>query len=235
VEKSKNAGSTGLSWDLRQKLDYDRRGEYDRAIADYSEAMRLSPTSGSAYTLNRRGYAYHAKGEYDRAIADYNEAIQTDSKYVFAYHNRGFSYFTKGQYECAIADYSEAIRLDPGYAISYRNRGIAHLYIGSHAKALADLEMAAQLMPKDAYIALWREISSRQADGTQAASGSSVPSSKFDVRFRSTLAHSLLRPHGRSQSSDFFLAKVRKQPYSPPQKIQTSKKGVSKYARLAFL
>jgi lipoprotein NlpI len=146
----------------RRGREYDGKGEYDRAIADYSEAIRLSPTPA---LLTRRGYDYHAKGEYDRAIGDYDEAIRINPNNVFAYNNRGFAQFTKGQYDGAIADYTEAIRLDQQRAISYRNRGIAHLYSGSRANALADLDAAARLMPKDAYIAVWREIASRQADG----------------------------------------------------------------------
>ena len=146
----------------RRGREYDGKGEYDRAIADYSEAIRLSPTPA---LLTRRGYDYHRKGEYDRAIGDYDGAIRVNPNYYFAYNNRGFAYFAKGQYDRAIADYTEAIRLDQQRAIGYRNRGIAHLYSGSRANALADLDAAARLMPKDAHIAVWREIASRQAGG----------------------------------------------------------------------
>jgi lipoprotein NlpI len=153
-----------LAYALRSRgREYDGKGEYDRAIADYSEAIRLTPTLGPAL-LNRRGYDYHAKGEYDRAIADYDEAIRINPNYVVAHHNRGFAHFAKGQYDRAIADYTEAIRLDQQYTSSYRNRGIAHLYSGSRATAQADFDLAARLRPKDAYIALWREIASRRAD-----------------------------------------------------------------------
>jgi tetratricopeptide (TPR) repeat protein len=48
-------------------------GDNDRAIADYSEAIRLDPKYASAY--NNRGTACRAKGDNDRAIADYSEAI----------------------------------------------------------------------------------------------------------------------------------------------------------------
>jgi lipoprotein NlpI len=151
-----------LVYALRSRgREYDGRGEYDRAIADYSEAIRLNPTPA---LLNRRGYDYHAKGEYDRAIADYDEAIRINPNYVVAHHNRGFAHSAKGQYDRAIADYTEAIRLDQKYTISYRNRGIAYLYSGSAAKAQADLETATQLTPKDAYLALWREIAERRAN-----------------------------------------------------------------------
>jgi lipoprotein NlpI len=148
----------------RRGLAYTRKKEHERAIADYSEAIRLNPNRAPAY-LNR-GYAYHSKGDYNRAIADYDEAIRISPHYKAAYHNRGFAYFAKGEYDRAIAEYTEAIRLDEQYGSSYRNRGVAYLYSGSRPKARADLETATQLMPKDAYVALWRELAERRANAS---------------------------------------------------------------------
>ena len=55
------------------------KGDNDRAIADYTEAIRLDPKYANAY--NNRGVSLQAdKGDYDRAIADYNEAIRLDPK-----------------------------------------------------------------------------------------------------------------------------------------------------------
>ena len=48
---------------------YADKGEYDRAIQDYDEALRLDPSQAVAY--NNRGNAYIDKGDFDRAIADY--------------------------------------------------------------------------------------------------------------------------------------------------------------------
>src|SRR5262249_47211100 len=90
--------------------------DYDRAIADYSEAITLVPTNAPAFF--GRGSAYVNKGDNDRAIADYNEAIRLDPKFAFAFNNRGFAYFRKGDPDRAIADFSEAIRLDPKYVLA---------------------------------------------------------------------------------------------------------------------
>src|SRR5262249_20825391 len=46
--------------------------DYDRAIAEYTEAIRIDP--GYAFALANRGYAYSQKNELARAIADYTEA-----------------------------------------------------------------------------------------------------------------------------------------------------------------
>ena len=51
----------------RESLIADK-GDYDRAIADFDQAIQLKPDYADAYY--NRGIAYHDKGDYDRAIAD---------------------------------------------------------------------------------------------------------------------------------------------------------------------
>jgi tetratricopeptide (TPR) repeat protein len=68
-------------------------GDYDRAIASASEAMRLDPKNALAFT--NRGAAYGGKGDFDRAIADFNEAIRLNSNYARAFNNRGIAYGKK--------------------------------------------------------------------------------------------------------------------------------------------
>ncbi len=58
--------------------------DYDRAIADYDEAIQLKPQYAAA--LVWRGNAYVAKDQYDRAIADYDQAIQLNPKDASDYH-----------------------------------------------------------------------------------------------------------------------------------------------------
>ena len=67
---------------------------YEKAIADFTQAIRLDPSYASAYIS--RGVAYAGKGDYDRAIADYNQAIRLDPNYAPAYINRGVAYYNKG-------------------------------------------------------------------------------------------------------------------------------------------
>jgi tetratricopeptide (TPR) repeat protein len=115
---------------------YSEKEDFDRAIADYNEAIRLNVNYANAF--NNRGVAHKAKGSLDRALADYGEAIRLDPKHARAFNNRGLAYFDIKNYERAIADYDEAVRLDPGYANALHNRGDAYWAKGDVDRAFAD-------------------------------------------------------------------------------------------------
>ena len=61
---------------IHRGLAHNSRGELDKAIADYTEAMRIDPRHVEAY--NNRSVAYMGKGQYDKAIADCNVAIRLE-------------------------------------------------------------------------------------------------------------------------------------------------------------
>jgi tetratricopeptide (TPR) repeat protein len=123
-------------------------GNYDRAIAAFSDAMRLDPKSAPAFT--NRGVAYERKGDMDRAIADFSEAIRLDPNYALALSNRGIAYERKGDNDRAIADFNEAIRLDPKNVLAFANRGIAYGKKGDTNRAIADYNEVIRLDPKNA-------------------------------------------------------------------------------------
>ena len=84
---------------------------YDEAIKEYNEAIRLDPKNAKAY--NGRGVIYQMKGQYDQAIKEFNEAIRLDPNDSWAYAARGGTYLTKGQYAQAVLDTKRALVLNP--------------------------------------------------------------------------------------------------------------------------
>ena len=125
-----------------------RKNELDRAIADFSEAIRIDPTYARAH--NGRGAARSRKSDYDAALVDYSEAIRLDENFGRAYDNRGLIFRQKKDYDRAIADFSEAIRLEPNRALAYSHRGWTWHLKKDADRAIADLDLAIRLDPKSA-------------------------------------------------------------------------------------
>jgi lipoprotein NlpI len=90
---------------------YVGKGDYDKAVEDYDQAIRLKPDDASTY--NNRGIAYSHKGEYDRAIQDFDQAIRLKPDDDSAYVGRASAYANRGEYDQAIQSFDQAIRLDP--------------------------------------------------------------------------------------------------------------------------
>src|SRR5437764_145394 len=128
-------------------------GDYDKAIANYNEAIKLDPKNIVAFI--GRGDAYTNKSDYDRALANYSEAIRLDPKSPLALSDRGVAYALKGDYDKALADHNEAIRLDPKDAHDFRNVGVGYAYKGDDDRAIADFNEAIRLESKSA-VTLWR-------------------------------------------------------------------------------
>lgn len=109
------------------------KGEDERAIGDFGQAIAAKPGYAEAY--NDRGISWQRGGDAQRAMADFDEAIRLDPGYAIAYNNRGT---VQAEPARAIADYSEAIRLNAAYAQAYYNRAVAWQKAGDYARAMAD-------------------------------------------------------------------------------------------------
>ena len=127
-------------------IGYRLKGEYDRAIQDYNQAIRINAKFATAY--NNRAIAYDTKGDYDRAIADYEQAIKLKPS-AETYFNRGNAHLGKSHYDHAIDDYNQAIKLKPDFAAAFDNRCWARAVVGILKPALADCKQALRLMPNN--------------------------------------------------------------------------------------
>jgi Flp pilus assembly protein TadD len=118
--------------------------DYDRAITNLTEAIRLDRSSAVAYEL--RGTAYFSKGNIDSAIADYSEAIRLDPKAIVYWRKRAELYNRIKDYTRAISDYTEIIRLEPS-AVNYQSRAYAYSSIKDFDRAIADFGESIRLNP----------------------------------------------------------------------------------------
>jgi len=100
-----------------------KKGENDRALSDFTKAIKMNPRFGMAYYY--RGMAYHRKKEYNQVISDYTRAIEIDpQRFAVAYAERAFIYYVKKEYDKAWEDVHKAESLGqevrPGFLKTLR-------------------------------------------------------------------------------------------------------------------
>lgn len=117
-------------------LAWQKKGDLDRALADYTAAIKINPKDALAY--NNRGMLWRERGDSNRAIADFTAAIainplpRSDEAYlrrgnaivakrdVNVYENRALALLERSDFDGAIADFDRAINLTPNGADSFK-------------------------------------------------------------------------------------------------------------------
>jgi len=126
------------------------QSNYDAAIQEFTEAIRLDPNNARAYAY--RGISYSNKNDYDRAIADHTQTIRLLPNDAMVYYNRGSVYYQKKDYDYAITDLTQAIKLNPNNADAYDYRGLSYYNKRDYDRAIADLTQAIKLTPNNALL-----------------------------------------------------------------------------------
>src|SRR6266702_4480760 len=125
---------------LTRAAAYVLKGDYERALADYDEAIKLAPHTALAFA--QRGEVHAKRRDYDSAIADYERAIELEPNLASAFSNRGLAWASKGEIRLAIADYTKAINLDPNLPVAFNNRRLGLAPCGMRDAARGEPEAA---------------------------------------------------------------------------------------------
>jgi tetratricopeptide (TPR) repeat protein len=121
------------------------RGNTEKALADFDEAIRLGYVSANAYSS--RALFLTATHAYEKAIEDFSKAIEKGDKSESIYVNRAAAYLQMNMVDEAIADYSAAIQLNDKNAGVIQQRATAHKVKGELDKAVVDFTKAMELSP----------------------------------------------------------------------------------------
>ncbi|MBV6340165.1 tetratricopeptide repeat protein [Candidatus Magnetobacterium casense] len=106
-------------------MSYFKLGDYDKAISEFIEAIKINPRYIEAYY--NRGEAWLKKRDYSRAIVDFNRVIEVEPRNKMAYYNRGRAWnnsadawYKEENYDksidgCnnALIDFTKALEIEP--------------------------------------------------------------------------------------------------------------------------
>lgn len=124
---------------------YERKGEVDRALADYDRVLSLEPQ----YLLAHygRGVALLRKGELASAKAAFDHALALNPEFIEALYSRGIVQYDMGLLDKSLADFDAAVLLDPSHAAAFSRRGMVYEKKGEYPKAIADYRKTLGIEP----------------------------------------------------------------------------------------
>ena len=119
------------------------QNQFEMAIADQTEAIRLDPSNVNAYS--DRAVAYGRLGKNQLAIDDIRKAIALKSGSARLQYNLGYLLYKTGQFDAAVAEATKVMALAPNWRAPYTLRSASYAKLGNAAKAKADQAIAAKM------------------------------------------------------------------------------------------
>lgn len=146
------ARNDGAAFECRG-VAWKEKGNYGKAIADLTEAIRLNSMDSSAY--HNRADVWFAQKEYSRAIADYDEAIRLNPECKRAFVETDVAGDNSAAGAGAPTESVAVVCVSSSGGASYSRRGQAWAAKGELDKAIADFDEALRLNPetRDALVA----------------------------------------------------------------------------------
>ena len=134
---------------------YSKKGQYDRAIADFTDVLRIYnervefiPESNPDFAIIylNLGSVYQAKMDYDKAIENYDNVVRICPNYVKDFINSNFAHGGEEEVHQAVK-LLESVVDNPTYSESFAAycAGVSILFSGNKHKARRRFERAREL------------------------------------------------------------------------------------------
>lgn len=131
-------------------LAYNATKQYDKAIKDFNEAIKMNPKLEEAY--NNLGLTYCDAGMLTDAVKTLEQAIKLNPKMDKAYYNMGNTFAKAGDYNKAIDWYNQAIAIKPDYGDAYNNIGNSYAAMKDYAKAIESYKKVIEINPRNSKV-----------------------------------------------------------------------------------
>jgi tetratricopeptide (TPR) repeat protein len=118
-------------------------GQYDRAVALLTEAIRLEPDA--AYAYNALGIAQLEQAQYRESIESFKKAIQRAPFWIYPRHNLALAHAEQGEYLIAEREFRDAIHIDSTRSHLHYSLGLLYQRLGRARDARKEYQAALSL------------------------------------------------------------------------------------------
>jgi tetratricopeptide (TPR) repeat protein len=134
---------------FRRAVALNASGQTDKALADYTAAIKADPKASFAF-LGRGVLLATRKRAYDRAIEDFDKVLMLEPDNVDALIARGDAFSNLGDAGRAMVDLNRAVARAPDCATPYLIRGLAEARRNDRSAARQDYEATLRINPRNA-------------------------------------------------------------------------------------
>ena len=140
---NKNAANAYI---LRADISINRDSDFESALGDMDEAIRLLPRVAGLYI--NRAYLRYKQDDYFGAMADYEYALQLEPLNRVALFNRALLEMETQANDKALADLDRLIDLDPTDTRARYNRSVVNHLKGRNREAIEDISYVIAEVPE---------------------------------------------------------------------------------------
>jgi tetratricopeptide (TPR) repeat protein len=133
-----------IGYESRGRVHFLRK-DYQAALADFSQAVYLSPENSSPREW--RGVSYRFLEDFDQALTDYDWVLERFPAIPTSRANRAWIYAQQGKFAQAVADYNFLLEADPENPVYWNELALVYMKQGANGEALAKIDRALQLAP----------------------------------------------------------------------------------------
>lgn len=146
---------------------YGMAGQYERAIRDLAEAVRIEKNNADFW--NNYGLYLGEAGKLNESVAALDTAIRLRPDFEKARYNKGNAYAKAGDYRSALREYAAALALNPGYTDALNNTGNCYIMLQRPDSARVYFERSVTANPANTKALINLIVTLQQTGDTAAA------------------------------------------------------------------
>lgn len=173
---------------LARAIAFNNRGQRylsaddsDKALADFTQAVRSAPQYVEAYM--NRGALYVARHQYARAVVDYSDVIDLMPNDARGYNARCWArVLWNAALDLARIDCDAAVRLAPADGNVLDSRGLLNLRDGRFQEAFDDYDAALRINSESAHYLYGRGLASLRLGHAEQGQADFAAAARLDAR-----------------------------------------------------